>query len=284
MRYLPTLLACLPALLAAGAILAAAPASVSSAAPAAKTTIVLCFENTDVLPWRTRQQTGLNFTLLNAVATRLALDFHYQGRPWRRCQDALRSGRVDGSFGMSYTPERAEFAVYPEGTPPNANQRMFRGGYVLVRRRGTSVDYDGTQIIGLTGPIGTEPATSITQDLRRRGYDVDDEAPSPRALLRKLASGRIGAAAVGTDQMNQQWETREPWLQDLEVLPTPLVDKPYFLVFSRSFSASHPGLAAQIWEAVTTVRNSAEYQQALAATRGNRPPPPPADVPEIDSP
>lgn len=265
MRRLLPLLALMPALLSAQAGTTAAKES------AAKTSIVLCFEDTDVLPWRTRQKTGLNFTLLNAVAERMSLDFHYQGRPWRRCLDALRSGRVDGSFGMSYTPERAAFIVYPAGNPTDVDKRMFDGGYVLVRRRGTDVAYDGTQIRGLDGPVGTEPATSITQDLRRRGYDVDDEAPSPRALLRKLASGRIGAAAVGTDQMNQQWQTGEAWLDGLEVLPVPLVDKPYFLVFSQAFVTSHPQLAERIWDSIAEVRDSEAYQRSLAQARSVTP-------------
>ncbi|NJR13361.1 MAG: hypothetical protein HC779_02710 [Phyllobacteriaceae bacterium] len=55
--------------------------------------LVFCFEDTDVLPWRTRDRTGLNFTMMEAVSARTGLAFHYQGRPWRRCQDDLRAGR-----------------------------------------------------------------------------------------------------------------------------------------------------------------------------------------------
>ena len=257
-------------LLLVATVATARPVAPSSVAPqiVVPERIVLCFEDTDVLPWRTRAKVGLNFTMLDAVAAKTGLRFDYQGRPWRRCHDDLRAGRVDGTFGMSFTPEREAFAVFPAGDPPDATKRMFEGGYVLVRRRRSAVDYDGTQITGLDGPIGTEPATSITQDLRRRGYDVDDAAPSPRALLRKLASGRLGAAAIGTDQMNQLQAEGGSWIGPLEVLPTPLVDKPYFLVFSRQFVASHPHLAERVWDAIAEVRESESYQAEVRSRRG----------------
>jgi len=263
MRRLFLILALLPGVALARPV----PPSTPSAGDAPRT-LVLCFEDSDVLPWRTRGKKGLNFLMLDAVAARTGLRFEYQGRPWRRCHDDLRAGRVDGTFGMSVTPERQAFAAFPGGDTPDASQRMFEGGYVLVRRRGDSVDYNGERIVGLLGPIGAEPATSIAQDLRRKGYAVDDAAPSPQALLRKLAAGRIGAAAVGTDQMHQLNGQRHPWLIELEEVPRPLIDKPYFLALSKPFVARHPELAARIWQAVAEVRESEAYQAELARLRG----------------
>lgn len=230
--------------------------------------LVLCFEDSDVLPWRSRDKVGLNFTMLDAVAARTGVRFEYQGRPWRRCHDDLRAGRVDGTFGMSVTTERLGFAAFPGGDNPDARQRMFEGGYVLVRRRGARVDVDGTRITGLTGPIGAEAATSIAQELRLEGYAVDDAAPSPQALLRKLAAGRIAAAAVGTDQMHQLRRQRPAWLLELEEAPRPLRHKPYFLALSKPFVARHPELAARLWQAVAEVRQSEAYRAALARARG----------------
>ncbi len=245
-----------------------APPTADALPGAAPSVLVLCFEDSDVLPWRTREKIGLNFTLLNAVAARTGLRFEYQGRPWRRCHDDLRAGRVDGTFGMSVTTERQAFAAFPGGDTPDASRRMFEGGYVLVRRRGTRVDFNGERITGLVGAIGVEPATSIAQELRREGYAVDDAAPSPQALLRKLAAGRIEAAAVGTDQMHQLRWQRHAWLLDLEEAPRPLRHKPYFLALSKPFVARHPELAERIWKAVADVRESEAYQAALADARG----------------
>ncbi len=228
--------------------------------------IALCFDDSDVLPWRTREKTGLNFEMLKAVSVALGVQFSFHARPWRRCQDQLKKGEFDGSFGMSFTPERQTFAVYPPGAPSDASLRMFEGGYVLVRRRGTAVNFDGQRVSGLTRPIGAESSMSIVADLRRQGYDVDDGAASSMALLLKLMAERIDAAAIGTDQMRDLLLREGPRLSNLEVLPTPLVIKPYFLVFSKQFVESHPHVAERIWKAIAEHRDSPEYQAALRGT------------------
>jgi polar amino acid transport system substrate-binding protein len=261
--------------LSAAVLLAALLGGMASAspAPAAPAVLVhLCYENSEIAPWRFRDRSGLNFLMLEAVARESGVRFVYHARPWRRCQDDLRAGRVDGAFGMSYTPERASFAVYPGGIHPDPARRMFEGGYVLVRRAGTPVHLEGGRIRGLSGPIGAEPSHSIALDLARAGYEVDDGSPGPEALLRKLKAGRLGAAAVGTDQAHNLRRDDPALFEGLEVLPVPLVEKPYFLVFSRPFVRSRPVLAERLWEAIATVRESPGYQAALAEARGRQAP------------
>lgn len=231
--------------------------------------IQLCFEDDDVRPWRTREKTGLNFDMLSAVASASGVRFVFHARPWRRCHEQLGKGQFDGSFAMSFTPERQSFAVYPPGQPPDPNLRMLDSGYVLVRRRGTSVSFDGERISEIRSPIGAEPGMSIVQDLRRQGYAVDDASPNTMALLIKLDAGRIDAAAVGSDQMRDLLLREGPRLRNLEVLPRPLVTKSYFLVFSRQFVAAHPQVAERIWQGVAAYRESPEYQAALNAASGN---------------
>jgi polar amino acid transport system substrate-binding protein len=257
-------------LLGIGPVSASPEGASPTTGPDAPPLVRLCFEDSDIAPWRFRNHTGLNFLMLDAVAREAGVRLQYQARPWRRCQDDLRAGRVDGAFGMSYTPERASFVAYPGGILPDASRRMFEGGYLLVRRAGSRVEYDGVRITGLEGPIGAEPSHSIALDLIRAGYEVDDGSPSPEALLRKLRAGRLAAAAIGTDQVNN-FRAEDPGLLDgLEVLPVPLVDKPYFLVFSKSFASERPALAERLWDAIAVVRESAAYQTALAAARGAR--------------
>ena len=264
MRRLLLILAMLPGVVTPRPVAPAADAPPAAGPPP----LVLCFEDSDVLPWRTRHKTGLNFAMLDAVSARTGIRLEYRALPWRRCRDDLQRGRVDGAFGISVTPERQTFMAFPGGATPDPTKRMFDGGYVLVRRRDTAVAFDGGPITGLAGSIGAQPATSIAQDLRRAGYAVDDAAPTPQALLQKLASGRIAAAAVGTDQMRQLADEGHAWLAHLEVLPKPLVDKPYYLALSQPFVSRHPELAARIWQAVGEVRESEAYQAELARARG----------------
>jgi polar amino acid transport system substrate-binding protein len=238
---------------------------------AAATRLLLCFEDSDVPPWRMRDQSGLNFVLLNGVARRLGLRFEYRPLPWRRCQDDLLSNRADGAFGMSWTHDRARVLRYPDGAPQADGQRLFVGGYVLLRRRGNAVRYDGQRILGLRGSIGVQRGTSITQDLRRQGLPLDDSAPDVRSTVLKLAAGRVDAAAIGTDQAERLLASDAALRAQVEIVQPPLIVKPYFLVFSPGFAQRHPQLVQRIWAAVTVERESAAYRQHLAEASEHHP-------------
>ncbi len=54
---------------------------------------------------------------------------------------------------------------------------------------------------------------------------------------------------------------RGPLAAQLEVLPVPLVEKPYYLVFSRGFARQHAALAERIWNTIGEVRDSPAYRQ-----------------------
>lgn len=262
---------------ASGAVMARPAADVSPvegerAGPAghAPTVLVLCFEDSDIPPWRLRNHTGHNFRLLDAVAARVGVRFDYRGLPWRRCHSALSTGEVDGAFANSYTPERRAMGLYPRGNgpegSPDARYRMFVDGYVLVRRRGDPVRLEEGRIVGLDGPVGSQAGYSIVDDLRRKGVAVEEGSPDPMALLRKLAEGRVGAAALGTSKMRELEATGDPVFERLETLPDPLVRKDYFLMLSRQRYARDPALAEALWEAIAELRDEVPVAAPPAAT------------------
>jgi polar amino acid transport system substrate-binding protein len=86
----------------------------------AKDVITLCFERQQVLPWRTLDQKGLNFELLDEVATRVGIRFDYQSMPWKRCLAQLKANEVGGAFAVSFSPERMDIGAYPGVAWPGA--------------------------------------------------------------------------------------------------------------------------------------------------------------------
>lgn len=100
-------------------LLAALQGGMTQASPTPPVPAVLvhlCYENSDVAPWRFRNRTGLNFLMLETVARESRVRFVYHARPWRRCQDDLRTGRVDGAFGMSSPPRNGPASPSTPGT------------------------------------------------------------------------------------------------------------------------------------------------------------------------
>jgi polar amino acid transport system substrate-binding protein len=260
------------AALGACAVLLAAPASCAEAGAAPKVT--LCFERADVRPWRTEDGRGLNFELLKLVGERERIDFDFQSMPWKRCLAQLKANAVDGAFAVSFKTDRREIGEYPGGASPDVAKRMHIDRYILIRRKGSNVDWDGKALHNVDGAIGAQLGYSVTDLLRSLNVTVDEGSQRSDELVRKLLAGRLAAAAVGGSDARTL--LAGPYGQQIEALPKPLVEKPYFLLLSHRMVERQPELARRIWEAIETVRNGEQYRKleksaAPAAGKGKQP-------------
>jgi polar amino acid transport system substrate-binding protein len=254
-----------PARLALGA-LALSLAGLSMQAVAARATVTLCYERQDVLPWRSQDGKGLNFELLERVAARLDLKFDYQSMPWKRCLEQVKANEVGGAFAVSFNASRAEMGAFPGGLAPDASKRMHVDRYYLVRRKGSRVGWDGKRFTQVDGAIGVQLGYSVADFLRANHQQVDEGSQRVGELAQKLVAGRIAAAAVGgsdTDKLKQG-----PLAPQLEVLPVPLIEKPYFLMLSHALVKSQPRLAERLWDSVEAVRNSSAYRKLARDAEG----------------
>ncbi len=246
------------------ATLRAAAASLALAAwalpaAAAQETVTLCFERQDVKPWRTQQGGGLNFELLKIVAQRLNIEFDFQGVPWKRCLQQLQANAYDGAFAVSYKADRRELGVFPGGGAIDNSKRMHVDSYMLLRRKGSKVDWDGKTLRNLDGPVGFQLGYSVGEVLKKLGVETDEGSQRADELARKLIAGRLGAAALGGSDASSVMHG--PLGAQLEMLPEPLIEKPYFLILSHGMVARRPELAQRIWAAMEQARNSPAYKK-----------------------
>ncbi len=234
-------------------------------------TLVLCVEKTDVRPWRTLEGTGLNFDLLNRVGKQLDLVFEYKGLPWKRCLQDLKANKYVGAIGGSFVASRIEFGAYPGGDPADPSKRLNFDQYVLLRQKGGAVTWDGKTVNGLTGSVGIQLGYSVGEKLRALSIPVDDGSQTALELAQKLAAGRLGAAAMLVGEANLIMATSPKLQAGLEILPVPVLEKPYYLMLSHEFVNMRGPLAKRIWDTIEVVRNSNEYQdlekQAFAASK-----------------
>lgn len=252
----------------------AACSAAAQAAPGER--ITLCFERQEVRPWRTLDGGGLNFELLTEVARRTGVTFDFQSMPWKRCLEQLKANQVGGAFAVSFSRDRMALGAYPgvsggEADPQaDASKRMHVDTYVLARLRGSRLDWDGKTFRNLDGRIGFQLGYSVGDFLRAQGVQTDDGSQRSDELVQKLIAGRLAGAALGGN--DAQRLMRGPYGKRLELLPVPLVEKPYFLVLSSALVANQPQLAARVWDEIEAVRNSPAYrkreQQATGARRG----------------
>jgi polar amino acid transport system substrate-binding protein len=249
----------------AAVLCALAPAALG-AAPA-KETITLCFERADVPPWRFINGSGLNFELLRMVEARLNISFDYQSMPWKRCLAQLKANEVGGAFAVSFKPDRMELGMFPGGTNPDGARRMHIDRYMLLRRKGSPVEWDGKALRHLEGAVGAQLGYSVGDFLRGLKVPVDDGSQRAIELVQKLVAGRLGAAALGGGDAAAIMAG--PFGAQLEMLPLPLVEKPYYLILSKALVASNPQLAERVWKAIEEVRNSPAYRKAAGNEGGN---------------
>jgi polar amino acid transport system substrate-binding protein len=225
--------------------------------------VSLCFERQEVLPWRTLDGGGLNFELLAEVARRLGLVFDYQSMPWKRCLAQVKANQVSGAFAVSFSRERLALGAYP-GTHGDEGQadpdkRMHVDRYVLLRRKGTHVDWDGKRFANVDGRIGFQLGYSVGDFLRAQNVPVDEGSQQADELVQKLLAGRVVAAALGGGDAVRLMRTA--YAKDIEVLPVALIEKPYYLLLSHAFVAQHPDLAERIWKTIEEVRTSPAYRK-----------------------
>jgi polar amino acid transport system substrate-binding protein len=231
----------------------------AAALAANKPSIPLCFERQDVLPWRSLDGGGLNFELLNEVARRIGVEFDFQSMPWKRCLAQLKANQVGGAFAVSFSRERLALGAYPGGQQADPESRMHVDRYVLARRKGSRIDWDGKGFKNLDGRIGFQLGYSVGDFLRAQGVLVDEGSQRSDELLQKLLSGRVDAVALGGGDAVRL--VRGPLAEQVEVLPRPLLEKPYYLMLSHDFVQRQPALAERIWKTIAEVRNSPAYRK-----------------------
>lgn len=227
----------------------------------------LCFESADVRPWRTADGKGLNFDLINGAARQLGIRVIYIGLPWKRCLSELKDNQLDGAFAASFKADRKDIGAFPGGETPDDSKRMHMDSYVVVRKKGSDVRWDGQVFSGLNGAVGIQLGYSIGDQLKAMRLPVDDGSVGLRELLLKLVSGRLGAAAIGGSDAKYLARLDPKLAQQLEVLPALLAKKAYFLMLSHQLLETRPELARRLWQAIEKERKTAAYlkkeEQAL---------------------
>jgi polar amino acid transport system substrate-binding protein len=242
-------------------VLALALPAGSGALAAGGPQVRLCQDSEDVYPWTLKERPGLNNILLKIVEAKLDITMVVEARPWRRCQEEIKAGTMDGMFAISFLPQRQEFGAYPmNGSAADPARRLMSDGYSLFRRKDDdSIHWNGKQLKA-GGPVGAQRAYSVVPQLEALGAKVDDGTYPPEDNLRKLLMGRLAAVALRTQEGDSILATHREFNGRIERLPQPLVDKPYYLIFSHQFMARHGALAQQLWNTIAQVRESVEYR------------------------
>ena len=198
---------------------------------------------------------------------------------------------------------------YDEGyTPEFPGREAFRGEIVHPQHWPEDLDYAGKRVVvigsGATAmtlvPAMAQDAAHVTMLQRSPTYVVSLPGEDPiakvlrRILPTKAAYGATRWKNVTLQTFQYQLSRRAPGLMkrllrlgqsarnqgrtllaeqaqagQLELLPLPLIEKPYFLLLSHALVASNPQLAEKIWKTIEEVRNSPAYRKRAGGDGGS---------------
>jgi len=206
---------------------------------------------------------GITLELLKIVEKQVGVQFQFNRVPWKRCLYMVELEAADATFHASYKAARAKYGVYPvRDGKLDASRSIFTTTYALYAKKGSGVRWNGKTLSNVSRPIGAQLSFAISDDLRKMGYEVEEEA-SVRSNLDKLAAGRISAYADLETIVDNTLGNLKPRYNDIEKLKPALREKVYYLLISKTFATKHPQLTERIWDAVRDVRQTDAYQEML---------------------
>ncbi|WP_269533874.1 ABC transporter substrate-binding protein [Chitinimonas sp. BJYL2] len=227
------------------------------------TPIRLCHDDETV-----RSDPSAHLILMRELQRQSGHAIQLHGRAWTRCLAELRADVWDGAVGASFTPERAEMAIYPmKAGQPDAALSLNIDSYSLYRLREGTASWDGQRFSGIHGLVGVQRGYSIMNDLQAAQLTLDPSASSAGDNLRKLLAGRLVAAVLLSSDAEYAIQQHPDFQQRILRIDPPVVVKPFYLVFSRRFARQHPDVVQQLWQTLPAVRDSAAVRKAQMALR-----------------
>ncbi|RYZ65925.1 MAG: hypothetical protein EOP09_13505, partial [Proteobacteria bacterium] len=95
--------------------------------------------------------------LLDKVSRELSVTVAITALPWKRCQESVRSGKIDAMVGAGDVAFNRDFSHFPEhGGKVDPDRSLGAARIMLVRRKGSRVNWNGRSFINLSTPVGVE--------------------------------------------------------------------------------------------------------------------------------
>ena len=206
---------------------------------------------------------GLAVELVMQSAAQLGIDVKLRRMPVKRILHLLENGLLDGAIGYSYTPDRAEFLMYPRTITGVADEskQLYTLEYYLFSRPDFGPQGLGNGLAGLAQyRLGVAGGSSIAQVLDAQGIRYE-AARTPEQDLAKLLSRRLDLV-LGPNEPTSQLINSLGWKQQIRRFGEPLLAREYYRVFNNSFCREHGSLCERWWHEIQQRRDALFAEKA----------------------
>ncbi|NHZ80696.1 hypothetical protein F2P44_15650 [Massilia sp. CCM 8695] len=240
-----------------GALAPVAKTGAQEAVPALR----LCVDERSHLPFITPEGKGTAGELIRMAAREAGVEVVFYGAPVTRCREEIRAGIADGFPTAPYTPALLPFMSFPmHGDGPDAARAVMVARAMVFRRKGSAVGWDGERFTGRTLPaLVPFGAVLLVDRLQAMGVPLDDKGKTLDLIFAKLAAQR-GDVAIGAEFSGMAHLAEPRFAAQLEMLPQPFSQEPYFLGVSSAYYRAHSARVERLWDAIGRIGKSADYQ------------------------
>lgn len=210
---------------------------------------------------------GITIDILKLIEKKTDIKFIIKKRPWARVVKEIQDNVLDGGFHFSFKNGRRSFVSYPiiEGEDlPDVNYSISNRSYVLYRLKGNAIRWNGESVLhdsNNPAEIAAIRGGSITETIMNLGYSLQ-EVNTDRQMLTLLLSNRVDALVGLENMIDGKIRTLQDEQQILIEKTYPeIINKPYYLAFSKKFYHDHPQTAWKIWETIRLIKSSGELAE-----------------------
>ncbi|WP_420429845.1 substrate-binding periplasmic protein [Kordiimonas sp.] len=243
--------------------------AIFTSAPSFATPVRLC-NSTEFWPpysfMKNDVMRGIHTQILDAAFADIGLDYELILLPWKRCQDRVAAGELDGIVGISYTEERGALFRFPshegEGdaiTPLVPKQALSDVEFVVITHADTPAPVS-ISVATLPEPVGVLLGYRSAGTIAEAGKQAQIVAKQS-SLFQMLERRRI-ASVVALRGAAIHYVSRSE--QPLVIHEPALWSTPHFLAFGRNVELDNTSVN-RIWQAIANVRGNKGLMAQLQA-------------------
>ncbi|HXA47869.1 MAG TPA: transporter substrate-binding domain-containing protein, partial [Burkholderiaceae bacterium] len=224
------------------------------------------FEDVPQRPWTMPDGTGLNFELLHRVEKLSGENFIFLSMPWKRCQEEVRNGELDGIVGAAESAERRLYAAFPtlDNGSLDTTATIYEDQFNVYQRVGSVSAWNGKELISPNRPVAVQSGYAVVAAmLRDQDIKINDSIKSAEDGLRFLLNGIVDVAVLQSIETEYLRKEDPRFKGTINTAATPYVILPLYLAINQTTYARDPKRIHAIWNAIRTVRNSAEYRKIV---------------------
>ena len=224
-----------------------------------------CLENQQVPPFLlgtadiVEGKNGIVGDLLFISSQTSNLPIKFNRRPWKRCIEELKHGKVDAVAAFVFSEDRDNWSAFPKTNGELDDRFFYQSNYMVFTYPGSQISWDGESMLPKTAKVQSIPGYVADQMLQDMGFIPSAPLQPKKALelvSRGLLDGFVMEALIGQTILN------DLGLADKVIaLETPFSSQYWYAAFSKQAYEERPEDIEAFWTALKAAR--IEHSKAL---------------------